>query len=376
MKCPSLFSPLKVGPYQLNHRVVMAPLTRMRAERESFAPRPLNADYYGQRATQGGLIIAEASPVMATGRGNPATPGIYSQAQLEGWRAVVDAVHAKGGLIFLQLWHVGRVSHSSFQPGGVLPVAPSAVPIAGSGMMAMTADGKVVPYETPRALATSEIAGIVEAFRNGAQNALAAGFDGVEIHGANGYLLEQFLQSRSNLRADQYGGSIENRARLLMEITQAAIGVWGAGRVGVRLSPYGVANDSGEADPMPLYTHVVRALDRLGLAYLHFIEPRSSGAGRAEVNHQNVPSAMVLFRPVWNGVLIAAGGFTGETAEAAIAQGHADAVAFGRIFISNPDLPRRLSRGFPITPYNRATFYGGDAAGYTDYPVYDEMAPA
>jgi N-ethylmaleimide reductase len=376
MKCPSLFSPLEVGPYQLSHRVVMAPLTRMRAERESFAPRPLNADYYGQRATQGGLIIAEASPVLATGRGNPATPGIYSQAQLEGWRAVVDAVHAKGGVIFLQLWHVGRVSHSSFQPGGALPVAPSAVPITGRGMMAMTADGKVVPYETPRALETSEIAGIVGAFRNGARNALAAGFDGVEIHGANGYLLEQFLQSRSNLRTDQYGGRIENRARLLMEIMQAAIEVWGGGRVGVRLSPYGVANDSGEADPMPLYTHVVTSLDGLGLAYLHFIEPRSSGAGRAEVNHQNVPSAMALFRPFWNGVLISAGGFTGETAEAAIAQGHADAVAFGRIFISNPDLPRRLRHGFPITPYNRATFYGGDAAGYTDYPVYDEMAPA
>ncbi len=376
MKCPSLFSPLEVGPYQLRHRVVMAPLTRMRAERDSFAPRPLNADYYGQRATRGGLIIAEASPVLATGRGNPATPGIYSQAQLEGWRRVVDAVHARGGIIFLQLWHVGRVSHSSFQPGGALPVAPSAVPITGSGMMAMTADGKVVPYETPRALATSEIAGIVEAFRNGAQNALAAGFDGVEIHGANGYLLEQFLQSRSNRRTDQYGGSIENRARLLMEIMQAAIGVWGGGRVGVRLSPYGVANDSGEADPMPLYTHVVKSLDRLGLAYVHFIEPRSSGAGRAEVNHQNVPSAMVLFRPFWNGILISAGGFTGETAEAAIAQGHADAIAFGRIFISNPDLPRRLSHGFPITPYDRATFYGGDAAGYTDYPVYDEMAPA
>jgi N-ethylmaleimide reductase len=376
MKFPSLFSPLKVGPYQLKHRVMMAPLTRMRANRESFAPRPLNADYYGQRATQGGLIIAEASPVIATGRGNPATPGIYSQAQLEGWRAVVDAVHAKGGIIFLQLWHVGRVSHSSFQPGGALPVAPSAVPITGPGMMAMTSDGKVVPYETPRALETNEIAGIVEAFRKGALNALEAGFDGVEIHGANGYLLEQFLQSRSNLRTDQYGGGIENRARLLLEITQAAIGVWGADRVGIRLSPYGVANDSGEADPMPLYTYVVKALDKLGLAYVHFIEPRSSGAGRAEVNHQNVPSAMVLFRPLWNGVLISAGGFTGEAAEAAIAQGHADAIAFGRIFISNPDLPRRLSHGFPITPYHRATFYGGDEKGYTDYPVYDEMTPA
>jgi N-ethylmaleimide reductase len=375
MNLPQLFSPLKVGPYQLAHRVAMAPLTRMRAARPSLAPRPLNADYYAQRATPGGLLIAEASPVMATGFGNPGVPGIWSEQQVEGWRKVVDAVHAKGGIIFLQLWHVGRVSHSSFQPGGALPVAPSAVAIS-SEFKAMTADGKVAAYETPRALETAEIPGIVAAFRQAATNALAAGFDGIEIHGANGYLLEQFLQSRSNRRTDRHGGSIENRARLLLEVTQAAIEVWGTNRVGVRLSPYGVANDSGEPDPMPLYTHVVNALGRLGLAYLHFIEPRSSGAGRAEVNWQNVPSAMVLFRPIWKGVLIAAGGFSGEAAEAAIADGHADAVAFGRIFISNPDLPRRLQHGFPLTPYNRATFYGGEDAGYTDYPVYDELAPA
>jgi N-ethylmaleimide reductase len=353
----------------------MAPLTRMRAERPSLAPRPLNAEYYAQRATPGGLIIAEASPVLATGFGNPGVPGIYSQAQINGWRSVVDAVHARGGFIFLQLWHVGRVSHSSYQPGSALPVAPSAVPIAAE-LKTMTAEGKPASYETPRALQTGEVAGIVEAFRQAASNAMQAGFDGVEIHGANGYLIEQFLQSRSNLRTDQYGGSIENRARFLMEITQAVIGVWGANRVGVRLSPYGIANDSGEADPMPLYTHVVEALNPLGLAYLHFIEPRSSGAGRAEVNHQNVPSAMVLFRPIWKGVLITAGGFTGETAEAAIAEGHADAIAFGRIFISNPDLPRRLREGFPLTPYNRATVYGGEEKGYTDYPVYGELEPA
>jgi N-ethylmaleimide reductase len=218
--------------------------------------------------------------------------------------------------------------------------------------------------------------GVIESFREGARNALKAGFDGVEIHGANGYLIEQFLQSHTNLRTDQYGGSIANRARLLMEITQAVIEVWGADRVGVRLSPYGVANGSGEADPMPLYSHAIQSLDRLGLAYLHFIEPRSSGAGRAEVNHQNVPSAMVLFRPIWRGVLMTAGGFAGETAEAAIAAGHADAIAFGRIFISNPDLPRRLQHGFPLTPYNRATFYGGEAAGYTDYPGFGELEQA
>jgi len=372
---PSLFSPLEIGPYRLQHRLVMAPLTRMRADRSSFAPRALNAEYYRQRTTPGGLLIAEASPVMVTGRGNPATPGIYSEQQIKGWRGVVDAVHGKGGLIFLQLWHVGRVSHSSFQPGGMLPVAPSAVPIS-TDFKAMTADGKVVPYETPRALETAEIPGVIDAYRQGARNALQAGFDGVEIHGANGYLIEQFLQSHTNLRTDQYGGGIENRVQFLMEVTQAVIKVWGADRVGVRLSPYGIANGSGEADPMPLYTHAIKSLNPLGLAYLHFIEPRSSGAGRAEVNHQNVPSAMVLYRPIWSGKLITAGGFTGETAEAAIAAGHADAIAFGRIFISNPDLPRRLQHGFPLTPYNRATFYGGEETGYTDYPVHDELEQA
>ncbi len=375
MNFPSLFAPLQVGPCRLNHRVVMAPLTRMRAERPSLAPRPLNVEYYAQRATPGGLIIAEASPVMATGFGSPGVPGIYSEHQIKGWREVVDAVHARGGVIFLQLWHVGRVSHSSFQPGGVLPVAPSAVPIS-ADLKTMTADGKVVSYETPRALETGEIPGVIDAYRQAARNALKAGFDGVEIHGANGYLIEQFLQSHTNLRTDRYGGSIENRARFLMEVTQAVIDVWGADRVGVRLSPYGVANDSGEPDPMPLYNYAIKALDPLGLAYLHFVEPRSSGAGRAEVNHQNVPAAMVLFRPIWRGTLITAGGFTGETADAAISAGHADAIAFGRIFISNPDLPRRLQRGFPLTPYNRATFYGGEESGYTDYPVYGELEQA
>src|SRR6202040_854653 len=362
MNFPLLFSQLEVGPYRLDHRVVMAPLTRLRAEKPSLAPRPLNVEYYAQRATPGGLIIAEASPVMATGFGSPGVPGIYTAQQIAGWREGGDAVHAKGGIIFLQLWHVGRVSHSSFQPGGVLPVAPSAVPISADFKTA-TADGKVVPYETPRALETGEIPGVIDAYRQAAKNALQAGFDGVEVHGANGYLIEQFLQPHTNLRSDQYGGSIENRGRFLMEGPQAVPDIWGADRVGVRLSPYGVANGSGEADPMPLYTHAIKSLDPLGLAYLHFIEPRSSGAGRAEVNHQNVPSAMVLFRPTWNGVLISAGGFTGQRAEAAITAGHADAIAFGRIFISNPDLPRRLRHGYPLTPYNRATFYGGEAIG-------------
>jgi len=372
---PALFSPLTIGPHHLKHRVVMAPLTRMRADKATLAPRPLNVDYYAQRATPGGLIIAEATPVLPTGTGNPNVPGIYSEAQVAGWKRVVDAVHAKGGLIFLQLWHVGRVSHSSFQPGGALPVAPSAIAI-GDDLKAMTADGKVAAYETPRALETDEIPGIIAAYGQAARNAIAAGFDGVEVHGANGYLIEQFLQTRSNQRTDRYGGSIENRCRFLVEVTEAVIAACGADKVGVRLSPYGIANGSGEAEPMPLYTTAIEALSRLGIAYLHLIEPRSSGAGRADVNWQNVPSALQLFRPVWKGVLIGAGGFTGEPAEAAIKAGHADAIAFGRYFISNPDLPRRLAHGWPLTPYHRPTFYGGEEKGYTDYPAHDEMAPA
>lgn len=366
MTSSSLFAPLQVGPYKLNHRVAMAPLTRMRAEKNTLAAWALNAEYYAQRATEGGLIIAEASQVMQEGQGSPNTPGIYSKEQIVGWRQVTDAVHAKSGIIFLQLWHVGRASHSSFQPGGALPVAPSALAIDAT---TRTATGELVPYEVPRALETSEIPGIIAAYKQGARNAMDAGFDGVEIHGANGYLLEQFLQSGTNKRSDQYGGSIENRARLLMEVTDAVISVWGADRVAVRLSPYGVANGSGEADPMPLYSDVIGKLDKLGLAYLHFVEPRSSGAGRAEVNHTNVPKAYELFRPMWGGVLVTAGGFDGPSAEDAVASGNVDIVAFGRPFIANPDLPERIRQKAAFTPYNRATFYGGDVAGYTDYPV-------
>ena len=355
--------------------LALAPLTRMRAAKPSLAPRPLNAEYYAQRATPGGLLIAEASPVMATGFGSPGVPGIYTEAQIAGWREVVDAVHAKGGVIFLQLWHVGRVSHSSFQPGGVLPVAPSAVAIA--DLKTGTADGKAVPYETPRALETSEIPGVIDAYRQAAKNA---------------------LESRLRRRRDPRRQRLPDRAVPAVAHQSAHRSIWRLhrephalpdgsdarpwSRSGARTAsacgcrPMASPMVSGEPDPMPLYTHVVEQLNPLGLAYLHFIEPRSSGAGRAEVNHQNVPSAMVLFRPIWKGVLITAGGFTGETADAAIRDGHADMIAFGRIFISNPDLPRRLQRGFPLTPYNRATFYGGDVAGYTDYPEHDELEKA
>lgn len=363
----SLFSPLKLGPYTLSHRVVMAPLTRMRASEAERAPIDMNAEYYGQRATKGGFIIAEASQVIQSGSGAPRTPGIHTAAQVAGWRKVVDAVHAKGGIIFLQLWHVGRISHPSHQPDGGLPVAPSAVQPAGE---ATTAQFKRERYPTPRALETSEISGIVAAYRQAATLAKEAGFDGVEIHGANGYLLEQFLLSKTNQRTDRYGGSIENRARLLLEVAQSVIGVWGSDRVGVRLSPFGRANDSGEAEPMPLYSYVVKELAKLNPCYLHFIEPRASGAGQAEVDHKDVPSAAELFRPLWPGMLIAAGNFRPDTAEAMLAAGHADAIAFGRLFISNPDLPERLRKGVPLTPYDRATFYSGGPKGYTDYPSH------
>ncbi len=371
MSTPNLFTPLTIGGLALSHRVVMAPLTRMRATRPGNIANALMARYYAQRATPGGLIIAEASQVTPTGQGVPASPGCHSAEQVAGWKLVTDAVHRKGGRIFLQLWHVGRISHSSHQPGGALPIAPSAIAADG---MAMTADFTREPFQTPRAIETGEIPALVAAYAQAARNAEAAGFDGVEVHGANGYLLEQFLLSKTNRRTDAYGGSIENRARLMLEVTRAVAAVWGARRVGIRLTPYGIANDSGEADPMPLFSYLIGELDKLGLAYLHLIEPRASGAGQREVDHQNVPSAARLFRPAWHGVLIAAGNFRGDGANAMLAAGDADAIAFGRFFISNPDLPRRLREGAALTPYDRSTFYGGGEHGYVDYPTLDGPA--
>lgn len=366
MSTEALFRPLSVGRLTLAHRVVMAPLTRMRASSPGCEPNALNARYYAQRATPGGLIIAEASQVHPGGRMAASTPGIHSPSQVEGWRGVVREIHAKGGHVYLQLWHVGRLSHSSYAPDGGPPIAPSAIPAAGQ---VRTRDGGSAPYEVPRALRLDEIPWLIECYAQATQHAIEAGFDGVEIHGANGYLLEQFLQSRTNQRTDAYGGSIENRARLLLEVTQAVAAVCGADRVGVRLSPFGVANDSGETDPDPLYRHVIRALDTMGLAYLHLIEPRSSGAGKAEVDHHGVPSAAELYRRDWRGVLIAAGNFRGDTAAAMLERGDADAIAFGRLFISNPDLPERLRVGAALTPYDRSTFYTPGEKGYVDYPA-------
>lgn len=366
MATQKLFEPLTIGRMHLKHRVVMAPLTRMRATVPGNTANDLNALHYAQRASDGGFIIAEASQVMPGGSAAPTTPGIHTEAQIAGWKKVVDAIHANGGYVYLQLWHVGRISHSSLQPGGGLPVAPSAIPAVGK---VATASGTREPFETPRALATEEIPGIVAAYAQAARNALAAGFDGVEVHAANGYLLEQFLHKASNQRTDAYGGPIENRARLALEVTQAVVDVCGADRVGIRLSPYGVANSSGEDDPMPVYTYLVGELDKLGLAYLHLIEPRASGAGQGEVDHQNVPSAAVLFRPQWHGVLITAGNFRGDSAEEMVAAGHADAIAFGRLFTSNPDLPERIRLGAALTPYDRPTFYTQGEKGYTDFPT-------
>ena len=370
---PTLFSPLALGAAHLQHRLVMAPLTRMRAG-EGNVPTALNAQYYAQRATPGGLLIAEASPVSWQGHGHPRVPGIHTAAQVAGWRGVTDAVHARGGVIYLQLWHTGRVSHSSHQPDGGAPVAPSA--IAAQGGMAMDRDGRAVPYEVPRALRSDELPGLIDSFRQAAANAMAAGFDGVEIHGANGYLLEQFLQSRSNQRDDAYGGSIPNRCRLHLDIARAVVAEVGAARTGIRLSPFGVANDSGEDDPRPLYTHLVTELAQLDLVYLHLIEPRASGTGKADIVRDGQPSVAALLRPLWPNVLIDAGGYDRTGALQAVASGHADAVAFGRFFISNPDLPERIRRDVPFTPYHRPTFYTPGPEGYTDYPAMSVDKPA
>jgi N-ethylmaleimide reductase len=363
-----LFTALKVGRYELAHRVVMAPVTRMRASTPENAAADMAIEYYQQRATPGGLIITEASQVTPYGQGYPATPGIHSSKQIDAWKKITDAVHAKGGLIFLQLWHTGRMSHRSFQPGGATPVAPSAIAPAGKSF---APDWQQVPYETPRALETDEIRDIIESYREGARNALAAGFDGVELHGANGYLIEQFLHSKTNQRTDGYGGSVENRSRLLIEVTAALIDVWGADRVGVRLSPFGTVNDAGEADPIGLYSHALQRLAALGIAYVHLIESRSTDDGEA-----GAPLAISHLRPFWPGTLIIAGGFVGESAEAAVRAGLGDAVAFGRHFIANPDLPKRILLGAALNPYDRATFYGGGAAGYTDYPILQQTEAA
>ena len=347
----------------------MAPLTRMRAEKPSLAPRPLNAEYYAQRATPGGLIIAEASPVVATGFGSPGVPGIYSEHQIKGWREVVDAVHAKGGVIFLQLWHVGRVSHSSFQPGGVLPVAPSAVPIS-PDLKTMAADGKVVSYETPRALETGEIPGVIDAYRQAARNALKAGFDGVEIHGANGYLLDQFAKDGTNKRTDAYGGSIENRAKLMLEVAKVVTSEAGPERTGIRISPVTPANDVSDSNPQPLFDYIVDHLNAQKLVYIHVIEGATGGP------RDIAPFDYGSLRKRFKGAYIANNGYDFELAAKVLAANEADLIAFGKPFIANPDLVERFRSGAALNTPDKATFYGGGAKGYTDYPVLGEALDA
>jgi N-ethylmaleimide reductase len=359
-----LHSSVKVGPYEFSHRVVLAPLTRMRAE-EGAKPGPLMAEYYAQRASEGGFLIGEATIAAPNGNGYLGAPGLYDDAQIASWKRVTEAVHAKGGRIFLQLYHAGRQSNSQLQPGGAQPVAPSAVLHGG---VAYTEAGWV-PNTPSRALSILEIADLVESFRTAAIRGMQAGFDGVELHAANGYLFDQFLQDGSNKRTDIYGGSFENRTRFLIEATQAVISVWGSERVTVRLGPSGTWGDMSDSNPEGLFAYVAQALAKLNLAYLHLIEPRVLGNVDDHSKDQN-PVAAQLIRKHYKGTIIAAGGFKGQTAEAILQAGDADLVAFGRDFIANPDLPERLHRQLPLNPYDRPTFFGGTEVGYTDYPVY------
>lgn len=362
-----LFTPTKIGPYSIAHRVVLAPLTRMRSE-SGDVPGDLMVDYYTQRASQGGFMIAEATPVSYGGIVYAGAPGLYMDAQEAGWRRVADAVHAKGATIFLQLWHGGRQAHPQ-NMGGQLPVAPSAIRSYEKAII-KTADcewenaDQVVPLE----LETGAIAGLVKEFKDSALRAKRAGFDGVELHAANGYLPDQFLQDGSNLRLDSYGGSIENRARFMLEVVAAFTDVWGGDRVGVRLAPSGTFGNMSDSDPAATFSYVANALNRFGLAYLHLIEPRIRGI--EDVTPISSAITTKDLRNVFKGPLIVAGGFTRESAEQILAAGNADLVAFGRHFVSNPDLPERLRLGLPLNPYDRDTFYGGNHRGYTDYPAY------
>ncbi|HEY0802293.1 MAG TPA: alkene reductase [Steroidobacteraceae bacterium] len=364
-----LFTPVRVGPYRLSHRVVMAPLTRLRSD-VGDRPSELMVQYYTQRASRGGLIVAEATPVSRQGYGYAKAPGIYTDEQIAGWRKVTDAVHAKGGHIVLQLWHVGRQSHPDLQPGGDSPVAPSAILAEGE---AYTEEGPV-EFTMPRALTLGEIPAIIETFRRGSERALEASFDGVEIHGANGYLPDQFLQDGSNTRTDEYGGSIANRARFLLEVTDAAISVWGSERVAVRIAPSGKYGSMSDTNPEATFGYVAEQLDQRSLAYLHVIEPRIKGIELIAENQ--APIAAQHIRAKYKGTIIAAGGFDQQSAEAILKTGDADLVAFGRFFISNPDLPERFRIGAPLTSYDRDLFYGGDGRGYTDYDNYRESLSA
>jgi N-ethylmaleimide reductase len=357
-----LFTPIEVGPLTLNNRIAMAPLTRSRAG-SGNVPTQLTALYYAQRASAG-LIISEATQISPDGQGYISTPGIHSKEQIEGWKCVTKAVHIAGGRIVLQLWHVGRISHPSFQPGGVAPIAPSAIK---PDVQAFTAEGfQQVP--TPRALDAFEIPAIIERYAQAASNAIAAGFDGVEIHAANGYLIDQFLRDQTNKRTDRYGGSSENRSRFLMEVVDAVTGAVGADVTGVRISPQNGQNDIADSNPQALFNHVAEQLSGKGLAYLHVIEGDTGGVPVPPFDYMKI-------KTLFGGVVIANNGFDKARANKALAEGRADLIAFGKPFISNPDLVIRMFLDTPLMPANRETFYGGSEQGYTDYPILRAVEP-
>ncbi|WP_029007056.1 alkene reductase [Azospirillum halopraeferens] len=360
MSLPDLFTPVRLGAIDLANRIVMAPMTRSRAGTDTI-PTPVMEQYYAQRAGAG-LIISEATQISDDAQGYPNTPGVHTPAHAAAWRRVTDAVHARGGRIVVQLWHVGRISHPMFQPGGALPVAPSAIAAAGE---LYTGEG-MKPFPTPRALETHEIPRLVAAFADAARRAVVeAGFDGVELHAANGYLIDQFLRDGTNHRTDAYGGSVENRARFLLEVTEAVSAAIGADRTGVRLSPNGTFNDMRDSNPAALFTHVVGALNRFGLAFLHVIEGLDGPMAPAPEVERLAP----LLRRTFTGPFMINGGYDRATADRALADGSADVVSFGVPFIANPDLPTRLRDGTPLAQPDRATMYGGDERGYTDYPA-------
>lgn len=358
-----LLSPLDLGPLTLPNRVFMAPLTRSRAGQPGDVPTALNAEYYAQRAGAG-LIVSEATQVSRQGQGYAWTPGMYSEAQEAGWKLVTDAVHAAGGRIAAQLWHVGRISHTLLQQDGQAPVAPSALAAEGANAFVVRADGSAgnEPTSMPRALETAEIPGVVAQFAQAARRADRAGFDMVEVHAANGYLLQQFLSTNSNRRSDAYGGTLENRSRFTLEVVDAVVAELGAARVGVRISPYfaghGIADEQAEESAL----YLAREFTRRGIAYLHIAEPDWAGGPKLS------DSFRAALREAFGGVLVFCGGYTAERAEALIASGVADAVAFGRPFLANPDLVERFARGAALNEPDPSTFYGGGAHGYTDYP--------
>lgn len=360
-----LFSSLRLGAIQLPNRVVMAPLTRMRAD-AAHVPTALNAEYYAQRSSAG-LIVSEGTAISPQAHGYPNAPGIYTAEQIAGWRMITDGVHARGGRIVMQIAHNGRNSHSSLMPDGVLPVAPSAIPPT---IPALTKAFQQVPAETPRALETSEIPVIISTFRQAALNAMEAGFDGVELQGANSHLIEQFLENGTNQRTDAYGGSKENRARFLLDIVDEITAAIGADRLGVRLSPFGQYGGIHDSNPLELFTFVIKELSKRHIAYLHLIEARGSEMGLTDELHKDALNNAALFRPAFNGPLLSAAAYTPDSAGEAIEKKHADAIAFGRLFIANPDLVERIKENQPLNPPDRSTFYGGGAHGYTDYKPF------